>query len=352
MDLPQYEALLTDAETRLDRLRALYDQYFLGMERLEPTQLRKDFERIVVILRKEQPRNTALRFRFQQLLQRNVTLDTYWRKVTRQIEDGTYRRDVLRARRRREGREHTEEAAPIVHEIDMTMDVDGALDSMFGDDANEQSHRQEPVAPLPPPSRSAPPPAPRPISPFAAPSLRPSQPPPGFAPTEIAGAARARESQRPVASKSFRPPKPDTIPSAPRLPAGLMAAQANDTAITKPPPLTTSKPAARLATSSPVTPSKVSAAAGAQPSSPRPAPPSSTHSGTPSFGEQQLRQLFDRYVSARQGNNERTDNVKLESLQKTVEAMLPKLREKHAGKQIDFDVVVRDGKVALKPITK
>ncbi len=65
-----------------------------------------------------------------------------------------------------------------------------------------------------------------------------------------------------------------------------------------------------------------------------------------------MRQLFDRYVNARKTNNERVDNVRMESLQKTVEAMMPKLREKHGQKQIDFDVVVRDGKVALKPVTK
>lgn len=65
-----------------------------------------------------------------------------------------------------------------------------------------------------------------------------------------------------------------------------------------------------------------------------------------------MKQLFNRYVDARKGNNERTDNVRMESLQKTVEAMLPKLREKHGSKQIDFDVVVRDGKVALKPTAR
>jgi hypothetical protein len=65
-----------------------------------------------------------------------------------------------------------------------------------------------------------------------------------------------------------------------------------------------------------------------------------------------MKHLFDRYVDARKGNNERTDNLRMESLQKTVEAMLPKLREKHGGKQIDFDVVVRDGKVALKPTAR
>ena len=32
--------------------------------------------------------------------------------------------------------------------------------------------------------------------------------------------------------------------------------------------------------------------------------------------------------------------------------MLPKLAQKHAGKQIDFEVVVKDGRVALKPKAK
>lgn len=338
MDLTQYEALLNDAEARLDRLRALYDQFFQGLERVEPALLRKEFDRILKTLRTEQPRNTAMRFRFQQLVQRNVTLDTHWRKVMRQIEDGTYRRDLIRARKRRQGRSlDNDSLPPQVHEIDMTMDmdVDGALDSMLGDDSHDYANMREPVAPLPPPSPSSPPPAPRALSPFAAPSLRPSQMPPAMA-GGGASSPNKRASQRPVASKSFRPPKPDPIaapkfPSAPKLPAGLAPARPNPPAVPghrPPPPPTPPKPAVRPAATQ---------------------PQASANAGMP---QGQLQHLFERYVSARKGNNERTDNLKLESLQKTVDAMLPKLREKHAGKHIDFDVIVRDGKVALKPITK
>jgi len=317
MDLKQYDALLNDAETRLDRLRALYEQYFQGLERTEPAIQRRDFDALLKVLRKEQPQNTALRFRFQQLVQRNVTLDTYWRKTMRQIEDGTYRRDVLRARKRRDGRAGGDEPAMTVHEIDMSMDVDGALDSMFPDDPEVSiSTVLDPVAPLPPPSPSSPPPAPRALSPFAKSSLRRSQPPPGAVP---AVAPPTRPSSRPAPSKSFARPMQDVIPSAPRLPTGL----------TSP---TAPRPAA--------------------PAAPRPAAPTPTAGGPNSYSEHQLKQLYERYVTARKGNNERIDNVKLESLQKTVEGMLPKLREKHGGKQIDFDVIVRDGKVALKPIAK
>jgi hypothetical protein len=62
--------------------------------------------------------------------------------------------------------------------------------------------------------------------------------------------------------------------------------------------------------------------------------------------------LYQRYVSARRDNKERTDNVRIETVAKTVRDMMPKLKEKHAGKQIDFEVVVKDGRVALKPVPK
>ena len=65
-----------------------------------------------------------------------------------------------------------------------------------------------------------------------------------------------------------------------------------------------------------------------------------------------MRALFDRYVEARRGNAERVDNLKMESLAKSIADMLPKLRAKHPGKKIGFTVIVKDGKVGLKPVTK
>ena len=79
----------------------------------------------------------------------------------------------------------------------------------------------------------------------------------------------------------------------------------------------------------------------------RSAPPARAASN-PAGGDE-MRSLYDRYLDARKQNNERVDNVRFETLQTSVEKMLPKLREKHAGKQIDFEVVVQDGKVGLKP---
>lgn len=96
----EVERELEELETRIERLRALYEQYFMGLEKLEPLIPKKDVERRIWVLRRVQVRNTGLRFKFQMLIQRFNTFQQYWLRVVREIENGTYRRDVLRAARR------------------------------------------------------------------------------------------------------------------------------------------------------------------------------------------------------------------------------------------------------------
>ncbi|RLB55111.1 MAG: hypothetical protein DRJ42_07080, partial [Deltaproteobacteria bacterium] len=61
MDAQEFEIALKECETRLDRLRALFEQYFQGMERREPSVPKKELFRRVQALRRNVPRNTALR---------------------------------------------------------------------------------------------------------------------------------------------------------------------------------------------------------------------------------------------------------------------------------------------------
>lgn len=100
MNASEIERELEELETRIERLRALYEQYFMGLEKLEPLIARKDVDRRIWILRRVQVRNTGLRFKFQMLIQRYNTFQQYWVRVTREIENGTYRRDVVRAAKR------------------------------------------------------------------------------------------------------------------------------------------------------------------------------------------------------------------------------------------------------------
>ncbi len=100
MEPTEIEKSVGDLEVAVDRLRSLYEQYFMGIEKLEPTVPRKDVDRRIYALRKEQIRNTAMRFRFQMILQRYNVYQTHWQRICREIENGTYKRHMLRAERR------------------------------------------------------------------------------------------------------------------------------------------------------------------------------------------------------------------------------------------------------------
>src|SRR5437870_5617103 len=100
MESDELQREVEELELRVERLRALYDQYFMGIEKLEPQVQKKDVDRRIWVLRREQIRNTGIRFKFQTVMQRYSTFQQYWARTVREIESGTYRRDVLRAAKR------------------------------------------------------------------------------------------------------------------------------------------------------------------------------------------------------------------------------------------------------------
>ncbi len=90
----KYFIELEDLDNRISRLRVLYDQYFMGIERLEPQQQRAVVSKI---LRRSVIGNrgsTVLKFRFRSLQQRFVSYCSYWDRIVRLIEDGRIRRGV------------------------------------------------------------------------------------------------------------------------------------------------------------------------------------------------------------------------------------------------------------------
>ncbi len=90
---------LNELEERSEKLKVRYEQYFLGIEKREPIKDRREVERAIRFLRSQVISNTALKFRFHMLIQRVTTLKTHWDRVQRQIEEGTYRRDLQRMQR-------------------------------------------------------------------------------------------------------------------------------------------------------------------------------------------------------------------------------------------------------------
>ena len=279
--------MLSDAEVQLSRIKHLYEQWFQGIERIEPQIPRKQFDRSLHELRKAQPRNTALRFRFQTLIQRYTTLQTYWRRIGRQIEEGTYRRDLLRARRRREAARAERETdrkrksnGPL--ELDPTADVD--VDKLIAD-ADESVDQ-----------------------------LR-------KAPASTAGADDTATTLQNIRAPKSPAARPTSAPTA-----------------------RFSKPKSNLPP--PGEGKSKSAPTGKR----RAPPPIAARSKGP--GEARMRQIYESYVEAKRGNNERTDKIDYETVAKSLKKMVPKLDRKHKGKRIDFKVVVKDGKVGIKPVVK
>lgn len=83
----------------LDRTKVLYEQYFLGMQKQPPAQLHTDVERRLRELQQLNIRNTGLRYRFATIQQKFGSYNSYWRRTLRQIENGTYIRNLAKISR-------------------------------------------------------------------------------------------------------------------------------------------------------------------------------------------------------------------------------------------------------------
>jgi hypothetical protein len=314
--------MLDELEQALERLKVMYEQYFMGIQKIAPMTLHRSVERKFLELTQAQIRNTGLRFRLSTLTQKFGVYNTYWRRTMRKIEAGTYVRDIARVTRkaeqrggdlpeeilaampkrmrerilkerdrvatraaaRGEGASAGDEAAPAsddaatvrtarshVHHVDMSDLEDLDFDAMF-----EALTDDSPTTPAAKP----PPPAPRP------------------APTPPAPAARAAPS-------SVR---------APPSPAG------------KPPPPV---PTSRAATTR---------------------PPPRRPSGAdlpPGVSESQARDLYKKYVQARKLVGEQ-GNVSYDRLVRTLSSQAPRIMQQHDAKAVEFNVVIKDDKVVLK----
>jgi hypothetical protein len=107
------EGRIGEMERKLDRLRGLYESFFMGIERAPPNVARREMNRLILEMQQEPISNASMRFRFQSMIQRWVLMTAYWNRTMREIESGTFRRDVARAQRHlaEKGRALTEQEA-------------------------------------------------------------------------------------------------------------------------------------------------------------------------------------------------------------------------------------------------
>ena len=94
----ELEAETGAIEDELEELRARYEQWFLGIERKEPARWREELRKRVLRVKEAFTRNTGLRFRIQSLHARYLSYERLWLRSAKEKEEGTYRRDVFKAR--------------------------------------------------------------------------------------------------------------------------------------------------------------------------------------------------------------------------------------------------------------
>ena len=315
---------LEELESRLERLRVKYEQYFTGIEKAVPWVQRKDVDRRFQLMHREQLRSSGLRFRFNTLVQRFTTYQTYWGRILRRIEEGTLKRDVLRAQRLGTApRKRVAEAGlPEDESAEATRlagrgPVDEMPEGMFGGD-DEEAPREDGFVDfgfsMPPPPVEAPKPA-KPVIPL------PSVAPPGDAarPRPILSAFAGLRGGAAPPRPSMNPGVKPVIPMPPGVPPPQASVpQASVPQASVPPP---------------------------RPAPPRPAPPRPEPRGE----DDAVRSLYDRYVAARRETGETAD-VRFETVAKQVRETLPRLAEKYQGADVKLDVTIKDGKAILRPV--
>jgi len=88
----------TALEAEVEELKAKYEMYFLGVELREPAKWREETRKKVLRIKEKFTRNTGLRFRLQSLHARFISYERLWLRSAREREEGTYRRDLFKAR--------------------------------------------------------------------------------------------------------------------------------------------------------------------------------------------------------------------------------------------------------------
>ena len=285
----ELDAILDDLSKRMDRLRVLYEQFFLGIEKIPPLQVQKDVVRILYRLQGAKLKGTTQKFRFQALIQLFNAHKAYWARTTREIEEGTYKRQMLRADSRRKRAAPTEAPGQNTDAEAVAMANEPEENGASAEAKRQAAHARELAAeadafmaqlgggpaPAQAPQREAG------VAPKPAPDIR------GMSADEVARKrAMLEELRNRVKSGSAGSP-PDG--------------------------------AARRA------------AAAAAPRDPD-------------------REVFERFVAARQRNNEAVDALSCDARKRNLEAQRAKVREKHGVARVDFDVVEKDGRAFLKPV--
>lgn len=291
-------------EADLMELAAAYEQYFLGMERRPPTIKHNDLKRRVNALRNTFVNSTPVKFRIQNLQQRVTTFERLWERTLMEIENGTYKRDLFKARRHNEQKKRKGNGTSATKSDgldDLHIDEDLDLSDLDSDDGDLAGAMAAATAAVEKPKA---PPAVTPLVPTVAPLV-------------------------PTVSPAMGGRTTGSLPSitAPLPTAAKPAATGANPAF---------KPAATAALKPAGTPSRAPAPVGSE----------------GGLNEQKIKAIYDAYVMAKKRCGEDTSKLSLSSVASTLRSQVPTLMKQHNAKSVEFKVVIKDGKAVLRALPK
>ncbi|HEX5752550.1 MAG TPA: MXAN_5187 C-terminal domain-containing protein [Archangium sp.] len=294
-------------EADIAALKVAYEFYFMGNERLPPTRAYEDLKKRLERLKTSFIRNTAAKFRVQAIATKFATYERLWQRTLQEIENGTYKRDVAKVKRRTQKQAGSDRPKTL-----------GAIELPDEDfDVEEVKPSKVPsIAPLVPPVEPVPfrggVPSVAPLVPSVAPLVPPVAPVAG---TPARGTAiPSIPSVAPVAPR-VAPVVPPVAPAVPRVAPAV--------------PPVAARPAAKPA--------------GARP------PVAASGGG---LSDDKLKSVYDAYVAAKRQNKEDTSKMNYDSIAATLRKQVPELMKQHNARSVEFKVVIKDGKAVLKAVPK
>lgn len=93
------------------------------------------------------------------------------------------------------------------------------------------------------------------------------------------------------------------------------------------------------------------------PNGPPPAPPppprrAPAAAPAPATSGDRTRQLYDEYMRARRAAGEAVDNLSYDTLRRSLQQQTERLRRKHGDRDVDYEVVTKDGRALIRPVVK
>jgi hypothetical protein len=297
-------------EAELAALKVTYEHYFLGLERTPPARAHDALRKRVEKLKNSFVRNTGAKFRVQSIHSKFVTYERLWTRTLQEIENGTYKRDLAKVKRRTE-----KAAAPKARNqgaVDLSEDADFEVDE---------------------------------VEEMLSSTLKPPPPPvPAMAPLEPVPFRGGVPSVAPLVP-SVAPLVPSVAPLVPPV-APVSGTPARGTS-----PLPSIAPVVP-----PVAPAVPPVAPVARPPASPPRPPTAARPPSASspggLTDDSLKSVYDAYVAAKRRNKEDTSKMSFDSVAASLRKQVPELMKQHGAKSVEFKVVIKDGKAVLKAVPK